>query len=46
MEAEMDEHLGYGKSERVNRDEQSDYRVCKGDDNPPNFGYTDGYLWV
>ena len=26
MEAEMDDHLGYGKSERVNRDEQSDYR--------------------
>ncbi len=26
MEAEMDDHLGYGKSERINRDKQSDYR--------------------
>ena len=26
MEAEMDEHLGYGKSERVDRTEQPDYR--------------------
>lgn len=26
MEAEMDAHLGYGKSERINRNEQSDYR--------------------
>lgn len=26
MEAEMDDHLGYRKSERINRDEQSDYR--------------------
>lgn len=26
MEAEMDDHLGYGKSERINRDDQSDYR--------------------
>ncbi len=26
MEAEMDEHLGYGKSERIDRSEQSDYR--------------------
>lgn len=26
MEAEMDDHLGYGKSERVNRDELTDYR--------------------
>lgn len=26
MESEMDDHLGYEKSERINRDEQSDYR--------------------
>ena len=26
MEAEMDDHLGYGKSERVDRSEQTDYR--------------------
>ena len=26
MEAEMDEHLGYGKSERIEREEISDYR--------------------
>ena len=26
MEAEMDDHLGYGKSERIERSEQSDYR--------------------
>ena len=26
MEAEMEERLGYGKSERINRNEQSDYR--------------------
>ena len=26
MEAEMDEHLGYGKSERTDREEVSDYR--------------------
>ncbi len=26
MEAEMDDHLGYEKSERINREEQSDYR--------------------
>lgn len=26
MEAEMDDHLGYGKSERIERDETSDYR--------------------
>lgn len=26
MEAEMDAHLGYGKSERVDRSEQTDYR--------------------
>ncbi len=26
MEAEMDEHLGYGKSERTDRSEQTDYR--------------------
>ena len=26
MEAEMDEHLGYGKSERVDRSEVTDYR--------------------
>ena len=26
MEAEMDEHLGYGKSERIDRSEQTDYR--------------------
>ena len=26
MEAEMDEHLGYGRSERIDRSEQSDYR--------------------
>ena len=26
MEVEMDEHLGYGKSERVNREDQPDYR--------------------
>lgn len=26
MEAEMDDHLGYGRSERVDRSEQSDYR--------------------
>lgn len=26
MEAEMDDHLGYEKSERIHRDEQSDYR--------------------
>ena len=26
MEAEMDDHLGYGKSKRINRDEHSDYR--------------------
>ena len=26
MEAEMDDHLGYGKSERVDRKEQTDYR--------------------
>ena len=26
MEAEMDAHLGYGKSERIDRSEQSDYR--------------------
>lgn len=26
MESEMDEHLGYGKSERIDRSEQSDYR--------------------
>lgn len=28
MEAEMDDHLGYGKSERIERSEQSDY--CNG----------------
>ena len=26
MEAEMDDHLGYAKSERIDRDDQSDYR--------------------
>lgn len=26
MEAEMDDHLGYGKSERIDRSEQTDYR--------------------
>ena len=26
MEAEMDDHLGYGRSERVDRSEHSDYR--------------------
>ena len=26
MEAEMDDHLGYGKSERIERSEESDYR--------------------
>ncbi len=26
MEAEMDEHLGYGRSERIDRSEQTDYR--------------------
>jgi putative transposase len=26
MEAEMNDHLGYGKSERIERSEQSDYR--------------------
>ncbi len=26
MEAEMDDHLGYGKSERTDRTEQTDYR--------------------
>lgn len=26
MEAEIDDHLGYGKSERIERSEQSDYR--------------------
>ena len=26
MEAEMDDHLGCGKSERVDRSEQTDYR--------------------
>jgi putative transposase len=26
MEAEMDNHLGYGKSERIDRSEQTDYR--------------------
>lgn len=26
MEAEMDDHLGYGRSERIDRREQSDYR--------------------
>ncbi len=26
MEAEMDDHLGYGKSERIDRTEQTDYR--------------------
>lgn len=26
MEAEMDDHLGYGKSKRTNRDDHSDYR--------------------
>lgn len=26
MEAEMDDHVGYGRSKRINRDEHSDYR--------------------
>ena len=26
MEAEMDDHLGYGRSERIDRSEQPDYR--------------------
>ena len=26
MESEMDDHLGYGKSERTDRSEQTDYR--------------------
>jgi putative transposase len=26
MEAEMDDHLGYSKSERIDRSEQTDYR--------------------
>ena len=26
MEAEMDDHLGYGRSERIDRTQQNDYR--------------------
>ena len=45
MEAEMDDHLGYEKSQRSDSDD-ANIHVCQRNDHPADLRYSHGHLWL